>query len=176
MIRNPCDVHINFAFQFMPPLFLPGPLSGPKPGLPCKTAAMQNGAVGVMGDCIHTSVIQISPIQALTLHSISFPCRPIRLDISGHQSGAGRNRNIRFRGPACGYGSMRGQCIEGRERGYVLYSGPTQANCSGCEFTCIKIQVSQGISLGLTGGNSRSYPYAAPYFQCTNILWPSTHL
>ena len=165
MIRNPCDAYINFAFQFMPPLFLPGPLSGPKPGLPCKTAAMQNGAVGVMGDCIHTSVIQISP---LNLHSISFTCRPICLDISGQQSGAGRNRRgfglklggpesySRFRGQACGYSSLRGQHIEGRERGYVLYSGPTQAYCGGCAFTCIKIQVSQGISLGLTEENSRS--------------------
>ena len=73
MIQNPCDVYINFAFQFMPPIFLPGPLSGPKPDMPCKTAAMQNGSVGVLGDCIHTSVIQISPILTLNLPYIYFP-------------------------------------------------------------------------------------------------------
>ncbi len=80
-----------------------------------QTASMQNGIVGVMGDCIHTSVIQISHIQALNLHSIAFHCRPICLDISARQSGASRNRGefplkpeglksySRFRGQACGY-------------------------------------------------------------------------
>ena len=54
----------NFAFQFTPPLFLSRPHSGPEPGLQCRTATMQNGKVGVMFDCTHTSVIQqASPIH-----------------------------------------------------------------------------------------------------------------
>ena len=187
MIRNPCDVYINFVFQFMPPLFLPGPHSGPKPGLPCKSAAMQNGAVGVQGDCIHTSVIQISPILALTLPLIAFPSRPICLDISAQQSGAGRDRGgfslklqgpesySRFRGQACGYSHVRGRIIEGQERGYVLYSDPTQPVSTGYAFTFIKIQVSGGINFNLKGGWSCSGPYATPDIQCTPDLLLSTH-
>ena len=58
------------------------------------------------------------------------------------------------------YSHMQGLKIEGQERGCVLYSGPTQAVCTGYEstgyestFTFIKIHVSGGI-----GGRSRSGP------------------
>lgn len=187
MFQNPCDIHSTFVSLVIPCFLLLGSHSGPKPGLPCKTEAMQNGAVGVLGDCIHTSVIHISPILELTLPSISFPSRPICLDISARQSGAGRDRGgfslklegsesfSRFRGQAWGYSHMRGRIIEGQEGGYVLYSGPAQPVSTGCAFTFIKIQVSGGINFSLKGGWSCPIPYATPDIQCTPELLLSTH-
>ena len=55
MFQNPCDVHITFVSLVIPCFLLLGSHSGPIPGLPCKTAAMQNGSLGVRCDCTHTS-------------------------------------------------------------------------------------------------------------------------
>ena len=187
MFQNPCDVHSTFISLVIPCFLLLGSHSGPKPGLPCKTAAMQNGSLGVRFDCTHTCVIQISPIHVLNPPSICFPFRYICCGIPAYQSGASRDRGgfslklegpesySRFGGQACGYSHMRGRIIDGQERGYVLYSGPTQPVSTGFAFTFIKIQVSGGINFNLKGGWSCSGPYATPDIQRMPDLLLSTH-
>jgi len=123
---------------------------------------MQNGVVGVLCECSHTSVIHIIPSQALTLPAICFPCRLLRLGFSAQQSGANRNRGRfwlwfggaestgHFRGQACGYSRMRGSLIKEQGRGYVMYYGPDQAMASEDAVACIKNPCPQGLSHSLT--------------------------
>jgi len=143
---------------------------------------MQNGVVGILCECAHTSVIYIIPSQALTLPAICFPCGLLQLGFSAQRSGANRNRGRfwlwfggaestgHFWGQTCGYSRMRGSLIKEQGRGYVMYSGPEQAMASEDAVACIKAHALRVSALASRFGRSRSGWYFTPAIQFTPII------
>ena len=85
----------TLPFSSRPPSSCLGHSLGPNLAFhACKTATMQNGAVGVMGDCIHTphkcDPVQPNPGIESLFNSVSMQTNTVC--ISGQQIGAGRNR------------------------------------------------------------------------------------